>query len=85
MKSFLPYGFALASLLLATSCSDKGSATTDASTSTSTTPTQPASTDAHGPAVGAKAAQYSCPMHPNEVSDQPGKCPKCGMALVKKS
>ena len=81
MKSLLPYGFALASLLLATGCSEKGSATTDAST----TPTQPASTDAHGPAVGAKAAQYSCPMHPNEVSDQPGKCPKCGMALVKKS
>ncbi len=27
---------------------------------------------------------YSCPMHPEVVSDQPGKCPKCGMNLVPK-
>ena len=25
--------------------------------------------------------QYTCPMHPEIVSDQPGECPKCGMAL----
>lgn len=25
---------------------------------------------------------YSCPMHPDEVSDKPGKCSKCGMDLV---
>jgi Heavy metal binding domain len=24
---------------------------------------------------------YTCPMHPEIVSDAPGKCPKCGMAL----
>ena len=24
---------------------------------------------------------YACPMHP-EVSDEPGKCPKCGMKLL---
>ena len=28
--------------------------------------------------------QYVCPMHPNEISDKPGKCHVCGMALVKK-
>ncbi|MEX1138697.1 MAG: heavy metal-binding domain-containing protein [Bacteroidota bacterium] len=28
---------------------------------------------------------YSCPMHPDVVSDKPGKCPKCGMTLEKKS
>ncbi|KXS36642.1 MAG: Cu2+-exporting ATPase [Halomonadaceae bacterium T82-2] len=28
------------------------------------------------------AAQYTCPMHPEVVSEQPGDCPKCGMHLV---
>jgi Cu(I)/Ag(I) efflux system membrane fusion protein len=27
---------------------------------------------------------YTCPMHPEVVSDKPGSCPKCGMALVLK-
>src|ERR1700676_4665578 len=25
--------------------------------------------------------EYVCPMHPEAVSDHPGSCPKCGMAL----
>lgn len=28
--------------------------------------------------------QYTCTMHPEVVKDEPGKCPKCGMDLVKK-
>ncbi len=28
---------------------------------------------------------YTCPMHPSVVSDRPGACPVCGMALVKKT
>jgi len=28
--------------------------------------------------------QYTCPMHSEVVSDKPGNCPKCGMALVEK-
>ena len=29
-------------------------------------------------------ADYTCPMHSDVHSDKPGKCPKCGMALVLK-
>ncbi|MDI1355995.1 MAG: heavy metal-binding domain-containing protein [bacterium] len=29
--------------------------------------------------------QYTCPMHPEVVSDKPGQCPKCGMDLEKKA
>jgi transcription initiation factor IIE alpha subunit len=25
---------------------------------------------------------YTCSMHPDVVSNKPGKCPKCGMALI---
>ena len=28
---------------------------------------------------------YTCPMHPEVLLDKPGKCPKCGMNLVKKA
>ena len=27
--------------------------------------------------------KYTCTMHPEVVRNKPGKCPKCGMALVK--
>ena len=26
---------------------------------------------------------YYCPMHPEVTQDEPGKCPECGMDLVK--
>jgi hypothetical protein len=32
--------------------------------------------------MGAK--KYTCTMHPEVVKNKPGKCPKCGMALVEK-
>ena len=28
-----------------------------------------------------KQQTYTCPMHPEVISHQPGKCPKCGMTL----
>ena len=28
---------------------------------------------------------YTCTMHPNVKMDKPGKCPECGMDLVKKT
>jgi FtsP/CotA-like multicopper oxidase with cupredoxin domain len=35
------------------------------------------------PEVPAGAAvAYTCPMHPEVISDEPGKCPKCGMKLL---
>ncbi|GAC1437912.1 MAG: hypothetical protein NVSMB63_00560 [Sediminibacterium sp.] len=37
-----------------------------------------------GKMASAAKATYTCPMHPDVVSDKPGKCPKCGMALVQK-
>lgn len=37
---------------------------------------QPASTQA--------ATLYTCKMHPEIISDKPGKCPKCNMQLVQK-
>lgn len=36
------------------------------------------------PATMSSAMQYTCTMHPEVVSDKPGKCPKCGMDLVAK-
>ena len=33
------------------------------------------------PAQTQAGVKYSCPMHPEVVSHQPGKCPKCGMTL----
>ena len=29
--------------------------------------------------------KYTCSMHPEMISDQPGICPKCGMELIKKT
>ncbi|CAM5792216.1 copper-translocating P-type ATPase [Castellaniella caeni] len=35
-----------------------------------------------GAAQYTTSTQYTCPMHPEVISDQPGDCPKCGMHLV---
>ncbi len=37
-----------------------------------------------GPDVPEGSIEYVCPMHPEVRSDQPGKCPKCGMDLQPK-
>jgi Cu+-exporting ATPase len=38
--------------------------------------------EAVAPAAAGQAVVYTCPMHADVKSDKPGKCPKCGMALV---
>lgn len=30
------------------------------------------------------AVQYTCPMDKDVITNKPGKCPKCGMTLIKK-
>jgi FtsP/CotA-like multicopper oxidase with cupredoxin domain len=32
--------------------------------------------------AGAGPVTYACPMHPEVTSEQPGRCPKCGMELL---
>ena len=34
--------------------------------------------------AAAQGVQYTCPMHPEVISDTQSKCPKCGMNLVVK-
>jgi FtsP/CotA-like multicopper oxidase with cupredoxin domain/YHS domain-containing protein len=34
---------------------------------------------------GSSATSYSCPMHPEVVSESPSRCPKCGMKLMPSS
>src|SRR5215471_4938401 len=37
--------------------------------------------DRRDPRLSRNVGKYTCPMHPEVVSDQPGDCSKCGMAL----
>ncbi len=44
--------------------------------------TAPTTETPAGAVAPAHAAKYACPMHKDETSDKPGKCPKCGMDMV---
>ncbi|QJD94364.1 hypothetical protein HH214_19265 [Mucilaginibacter robiniae] len=49
---------------------------------------QPASTQKQVPKAKQnikEVVQYTCPMHPEIITNKPGTCPKCGMDLVKKT
>jgi len=47
-----------------------------------TTSPAPATTNSPAPVKPAAKQLYTCPMHPDVISDKPGQCPKCGMTLV---
>jgi FtsP/CotA-like multicopper oxidase with cupredoxin domain len=38
--------------------------------------------DLTSPQAGDGPTAYACPMHPEVTSDQPGRCPQCGMKLL---
>jgi RND family efflux transporter MFP subunit len=42
----------------------------------------PANTNSPSASQPAAKQLYTCPMHPDVISDRPGQCPKCGMNLV---
>ncbi len=49
------------------------------------TPVKPAKQDTtKTKKVKTEKVQYTCSMHPEVLSNKPGKCPKCGMTLIKK-
>jgi len=48
-------------------------------------PTVEATPPTATPAAAEAGTVYTCPMHPEVVSDKPGKCPTCGMNLEPKA
>jgi rubrerythrin len=42
----------------------------------------PSNTNSFSNTKPAAKQLYFCPMHPEVISEEPGKCPKCGMDLV---
>ena len=70
-KNLLIFAFALTAVTALNSCGSNPSKEKPA-------------TATEAPATEVAKVQYTCPMHPDVISDQPSDCPKCGMALVAK-
>lgn len=67
-------GIIILTTFVLTACSSKHDRKGDAE--------QEHSAAAHTHETEESATKYTCPMHPNVVQDEPGKCPVCGMDLV---
>ncbi len=75
MKNFLfNICFVLIGLTVFTACNNGGS-------NQNTTEQTTVKADSSKQTNPEMAAVYSCPMHPEVTSNEPGKCPKCGMNL----
>lgn len=75
MKSLiLNISILLVSLTLFTACNSGETKQTDQKATQQTETTQEVA-----------GVNYTCPMHPEVTSLEPGKCPKCGMNLEKPS
>jgi hypothetical protein len=87
--------FFLASLFIGAGLLSSCESNKSAETSTATAPTETsAATDSTGSGAGTEHSEnagsganatYECPMGDGGQSNAPGKCPKCGMDLEKKS
>ncbi|MBC7449832.1 MAG: hypothetical protein H7330_17420 [Hymenobacteraceae bacterium] len=86
MKKLL-FSLATAGTLLLSGCDPKAETTTSDATQASETAAPVDNTTTVTPADTArapKAPAYECPMKcEGSASDKPGKCPTCGMELVK--
>lgn len=69
--SFWAFNAIICGLVFLTACNQ--SKPVNHSTATDTTKT-----------LSTAKVQYTCTMHPEVITDKPGKCPKCGMTLVEK-
>lgn len=63
---------AIASSLLFSACSGSSTKPNEASSSDISSTLKSVDT----------SVKYTCPMHPDVISDTPGSCPKCGMTMV---
>ncbi len=87
MKKLL-FSLATASTLLLSGCDRKAETTTNTTATEAAATTapdgNPAPTTPADTTRAPQAAAYECPMKcAGSASDQPGKCPVCGMDLVK--
>ncbi|MFD2787637.1 heavy metal-binding domain-containing protein [Hymenobacter rubripertinctus] len=80
MQKFFLAALALVALTFGTVACSENQPATEATTDT---PATPAADSTALPAEG-MATVYTCPMHPEVTSAQPGQCPKCKMDLVAK-